>query len=142
LEPTPVALVGVPAFLRAIVEDVVARDPELEFVGEFESQGAALQRIDRGLDVVVVTNVDRAGMRSLLSARPRWRVLALFADGHGVLYEPLAQPRMLADLSPEALRTVLRPRGGDGEEQGGGGASRSGGRRGRRGDEGDCRRDD
>ena len=125
MEPTAVALVDMPALLRAIVEDVVAAEPELELVGEFESQEAVLQRIDRSDDVVVVTRVDGRGVPSLLSARPSWRVLALFADGHSVLYERLAQPRMLADLSPETLRAVLLHRGGrDGEGQGGDGRSR------------------
>jgi DNA-binding NarL/FixJ family response regulator len=107
-----VVLVDMPQMLREIISELVAHERDLQIVGEFDDEHAALKAIDRREVAVVITSLKQSGHPGaalMLRKRPQLRVLAVSADGRASsLFEYLPHERMLGQISPGTVIAAIR----------------------------------
>jgi len=112
LGQTRVMLIDMPQMLREIICELVSGERDLEIVGEFDDEDAALQAIDGCAAAVVIRSLNesaRADIAYLLSKAPHLRVLAVSGDGRASsLYVYRPHEQMLGEISPRRLLAAIR----------------------------------
>jgi hypothetical protein len=112
LGQTRVILVDMPQMLREIMRELVSHERDLEIVGEFGDQDAALQVIDGRGAAVLITSLNQSahlGIANLLSKAPHLRVLAVSGDGReSFLYELRPDERPVGELSRQTFLAAVR----------------------------------
>ncbi len=113
MESTRVLLVGLPALLRDLVEQIVSESPDIEVVGDVDEARGLEEALEKtGAELVIATsaNVEPTGkLRDALEARASLRVLALEKNAaRGSLWSLRLERIDLAELSTETLVAVLR----------------------------------
>ena len=116
MERTRIVFVGLPRFLRDVIQENVAGEPDLDIVSEYEA-GVDPAAVERDAADVVLAGHDamtEAGIRSILAADREPRVLEFSSDGKGV-YELRLHRAPLGEMTPAALVQLIRkPRSSDG----------------------------
>jgi hypothetical protein len=99
-----------PRVLHEIIRTILARDPDVDIVGELGGRMSVVEAIERVAADFVIVGPDALQSqdlgRELLEHDTRVRVLAVRADGgQTVVCEPLGE------LSPESLLAVVKAAG-------------------------------
>jgi DNA-binding NarL/FixJ family response regulator len=110
LRPTRILLIGLPRLLAEIVTEVVGSGPDLELAGSVAATADVVRRVERlGADVAIMGFDDENLVASLLTERPRLKILALAGDSREAwLYSLGAERVRLGELSPEGLVAAVR----------------------------------
>jgi DNA-binding NarL/FixJ family response regulator len=113
LKRTRILLAGMPPLLRDIVEDAVAKQPDMDVLGHFsEGDDLAQSLKEVAVDVVIVgarQPDDFALADQCLRASPRVRVLVIANSGrNATMYEMRPHRVSLGDVSPEMLVAAIR----------------------------------
>jgi hypothetical protein len=110
---TRLLTVNLPRLLGDLVVGLVADKDDLVFVGDVSAEGAMAALDALAPDVIVVCMDETAPVRATLARlrahRPAVRIVEL--DGAGrtsIIHVAGAAPHKVADISPEALRRMLR----------------------------------
>jgi DNA-binding NarL/FixJ family response regulator len=97
--------------LSEIVRDSVARQSDMEIVGDFGERNEFLEAVE-GVDVAIIgarQPDDSALVRQVLQASPSTRVLIIAMNGgSAVLWELRPHKVRLDDVSPESLIRAIR----------------------------------
>jgi DNA-binding NarL/FixJ family response regulator len=100
--------------LREIVRDSVARQPDMEIVGDFGERNEFLEAVE-GVDVAIIGTRqpdDSALAGQVLRASPSTRVLIIAMNGNSAaLWELRPYKVRLDDVSPESLIRAIRANG-------------------------------
>jgi hypothetical protein len=109
---TRVILIGIPQLLADIVEELIARQPDMEVVGSVASNRGLRRVIRRARPDVVLCGVGGTRLPpaygAILEAHPHVRVLAIEASGRtGFVYE-LRPVRTPLDVWPQGLIDAIR----------------------------------
>jgi hypothetical protein len=107
-----VILVGIPQLLADIVEELIARQPDIELVGAVEASRDLRRTVRRTQPDVIVCRASGARLPpaycELLEAHPHLRVLAIEAsDRTGFAYD-LRPVRTPLDVWPQGLIDAIR----------------------------------
>jgi DNA-binding NarL/FixJ family response regulator len=107
-----VILVGLPQLLADIVEELIAGQPDIEFVGSVAAYRDLRRVIRRAQPDVILCRASGstlpAGYGEILEAHPHVRLLAIEArDGTGFAYD-LRPVRAPLDVWPEGLIDAIR----------------------------------
>jgi chemotaxis response regulator CheB len=106
-----VLLFDLPAMLRDILENAIARQPDMTLLREGRRAGAVEQWLRPEPDVVIVStsNIEDADVPACLSRWPGARVVVIETSGRdSVMYELRPHATRLGALSPDQLVTTLR----------------------------------
>ncbi len=97
--------------LREIVRDSVARQPDMEIVGDFGQRDEFLEAV-KGVGVAIIgarEPDDSTLARQVLQASPSTRVLIISMNGGtAVLWQLRPHKERLDDVSPESLIRAIR----------------------------------
>jgi hypothetical protein len=107
---TRILLIGLPRLLAEIVTELVGREPDLALVGAVELTPGVVSNADRlDADVAILGSHDESLIASLVTERPRLKILALAGDSHEAWLYSLGRERTpLGELSPEGLVAAVR----------------------------------
>jgi hypothetical protein len=105
-----VILVGIPQLLADIVEELIARQPDMEIVGSVASSRDLRRAIRRARPDVVLCGGTRLppALCALLEAHPHLRVLAIEASGRAGFAYDLRPVRTPLDVWPQGLIDAIR----------------------------------
>lgn len=108
---TRVLLQEIPAMLRAIIQEVIASQPDIELLPEIPRVGAvtAWRRAEPDVVVVATTDINDVSVADCLNRWPRARLLVIELSGREtVLHELLPHATLLGALSPDQLVATIR----------------------------------
>lgn len=114
---TRVLLQEIPAMLRAIIDEGIASQPDIELLPEIPRGSTAdgWRRAEPDVVVVATTHIDDVSVADWLNRWPRVRLLVIEISGREtVLYELLPRATSLGALSPDQLVAAVRQARTDG----------------------------
>jgi hypothetical protein len=113
VRPIGILLVGLPRMVRDLIEPIVAREKDMEIVGEGTADESLAGRVAAtGAQVVIVGERDHeipSVARDLLSERSLLRVIGLSVDRwHGTVHELKPHRQSIDVVDRENLVPVIR----------------------------------
>jgi len=112
LERTRIVLVDMSPMLREIVRGILAREPDLEIVGEHDDAADVTEAVEREEPDFVIVGSDGAveeRIRTLVDSSRSLRALQVHSDGkESVLYELRPHRVSLGEISSDTLLRAIR----------------------------------
>jgi DNA-binding NarL/FixJ family response regulator len=114
MQKIKVLLASRPKMLSDVVRNMVARQPDMEVIGEvLDPIELLLTAKARPVDVVIVTPLDSEGepkiCRHLLAEHPLLKIVALSAKGEAAfLYESNSRKKRIDEPSEESILGAIR----------------------------------